>query len=832
MVRLMIQIVLILGFPSLLYSQQEGTVEGRVVDSETQRVLEGANVLLQGTAMGTSTNVHGQFALQSIPPGRYLISVSYVGYEVQKKGIDIQQGKTTSVVIELVPSVLPGQMVIVTATRARERETPVAFSTLDAKEIANRYWAQDVPMLLSELPNVYSYSDNGNGIGYSYMKMRGFGQNRIGVMLNGVPLNDAESHEVFWVDLPDVATSTEDIQVQRGVGRSFYGASAFGGSVNLVTSQSVRKPGIEISLGGGSYNTKRYSVSGRSGLSENTYSIYARFSRIETDGYRRPSWSKLWSYFVAVSRYDETMTTRLNVFGGIEQSYLSYLGVTKSELADSEKRKVNPFQYPEEIDNFHQPHFQLSNEWQITPAAKMENTLFAFLGFGHYTQFRARRDLREYNMSRFIIRDSTLLPSAYLRNVDKDAVRDSFQVRNIDLVRKRSVDDLDFGWLPRFTLKTEQGEWVIGAEIRRHRGHHWGEVLWANLLPPGVTPNWRYYDYRVPKTSISLYAHRLYRVGPSLTLTGDVQLTRHVLDLTDERNFNVTFNRTYTFLNPRIGANYNVTEQLNAYLNFSVAQREPAFKTIHNPQDYWTNPINLPKNFQKTASGYAYVGKEVKPEKFFHLELGSGYRTDVGWLKANLYWMDFRDEIIASGQIDDNGVPIAGNAERTVHRGIELEGSVCVGSSLTLSGNVAANDDRFIRHTEYVVTDWNTVPPITAPIRYNDNRLGGFPTVLGNVRAAYNVGGLLLGIQLQHVGRVYLDNSEREELSVEPVTVVNASLEYAFADVLGFRSLALRANVNNLASKLYAAAGYVDTGVPYLIPAADRNYFASITIEL
>jgi len=828
----MIQIVLILGFPSLLYSQQEGTVEGRVVDSETQRVLEGANVLLQGTAMGTSTNVHGQFALQSIPPGRYLISVSYVGYEVQKKGIDIQQGKTTSVVIELVPSVLPGQMVIVTATRARERETPVAFSTLDAKEIANRYWAQDVPMLLSELPNVYSYSDNGNGIGYSYMKMRGFGQNRIGVMLNGVPLNDAESHEVFWVDLPDVATSTEDIQVQRGVGRSFYGASAFGGSVNLVTSQSVRKPGIEISLGGGSYNTKRYSVSGRSGLSENTYSIYARFSRIETDGYRRPSWSKLWSYFVAVSRYDETMTTRLNVFGGIEQSYLSYLGVTKSELADSEKRKVNPFQYPEEIDNFHQPHFQLSNEWQITPAAKMENTLFAFLGFGHYTQFRARRDLREYNMSRFIIRDSTLLPSAYLRNVDKDAVRDSFQVRNIDLVRKRSVDDLDFGWLPRFTLKTEQGEWVIGAEIRRHRGHHWGEVLWANLLPPGVTPNWRYYDYRVPKTSISLYAHRLYRVGPSLTLTGDVQLTRHVLDLTDERNFNVTFNRTYTFLNPRIGANYNVTEQLNAYLNFSVAQREPAFKTIHNPQDYWTNPINLPKNFQKTASGYAYVGKEVKPEKFFHLELGSGYRTDVGWLKANLYWMDFRDEIIASGQIDDNGVPIAGNAERTVHRGIELEGSVCVGSSLTLSGNVAANDDRFIRHTEYVVTDWNTVPPITAPIRYNDNRLGGFPTVLGNVRAAYNVGGLLLGIQLQHVGRVYLDNSEREELSVEPVTVVNASLEYAFADVLGFRSLALRANVNNLASKLYAAAGYVDTGVPYLIPAADRNYFASITIEL
>jgi len=832
MVRLMIQIVLILGFPSLLYSQQEGTVEGRVVDSETQRVLEGANVLLQGTAMGTSTNVHGQFALQSIPPGRYLISVSYVGYEVQKKGIDIQQGKTTSVVIELVPSVLPGQMVIVTATRARERETPVAFSTLDAKEIANRYWAQDVPMLLSELPNVYSYSDNGNGIGYSYMKMRGFGQNRIGVMLNGVPLNDAESHEVFWVDLPDVATSTEDIQVQRGVGRSFYGASAFGGSVNLVTSQSVRKPGIEISLGGGSYNTKRYSVSGRSGLSENTYSIYARFSRIETDGYRRPSWSKLWSYFVAVSRYDETMTTRLNVFGGIEQSYLSYLGVTKSELADSEKRKVNPFQYPEEIDNFHQPHFQLSNEWQITPAAKMENTLFAFLGFGHYTQFRARRDLREYNMSRFIIRDSTLLPSAYLRNVDKDAVRDSFQVRNIDLVRKRSVDDLDFGWLPRFTLKTEQGEWVIGAEIRRHRGHHWGEVLWANLLPPGVTPNWRYYDYRVPKTSISLYAHRLYRVGPSLTLTGDVQLTRHVLDLTDERNFNVTFNRTYTFLNPRIGANYNVTEQLNAYLNFSVAQREPAFKTIHNPQDYWTNPINLPKNFQKTASGYAYVGKEVKPEKFFHLELGSGYRTDVGWLKANLYWMDFRDEIIASGQIDDNGVPIAGNAERTVHRGIELEGSVCVGSSLTLSGNVAANDDRFIRHTEYVVTDWNTVPPITAPIRYNDNRLGGFPTVLGNVRAAYNVGGLLLGIQLQHVGRVYLDNSEREELSIEPVTVVNASLEYAFADVLGFRSLALRANVNNLASKLYAAAGYVDTGVPYLIPAADRNYFASITIEL
>lgn len=829
---LVLIIVLVAGFAPAQPIESSGSIRGQVLDAETNRPLENANVVLHGTARGASTAVDGSFTLPSVHPGHYVLSVSYLGYHVKKQSVTVAAGQETVLEIALTPTVLVGQTVVVTATRAKERETPVAFTNVDATEIARRYWAQDMPMLLSELPNVYAYSDNGNGIGYSYMRMRGFDQRRIAVMLNGVPLNDAESHEVFWVDLPDFAANTEDIQVQRGVGTSLYGASAFGGSVNVLTLSSARQPGIWIEAGRGSYNTRKYSIAGHSGLIDNTYLLHGRFSRIETDGYRSPSWSKLWSYFITAARFDETMTTRLNIFGGPEQSYLSYLGITRDVLNSRDARRINPFQYPNEVDNFYQPHYQLAHEWRLSQDVTLENTLFAFLGFGHYTQFRTRRDVREYNMSRFVVRDSTLLPAGYYRNIDRDAVRDSFQVRYVDLVRRRSVDDLDYGWLPRVTWKTDHGEFIAGGEIRFHRGHHWGEVTWANLLPPGVTPDWRYYDYVVPKQSFSFYVYRLERLTPDLTLRGDLQVAHHRIRLERERNYNVSLQRTYTFVTPRAGVNYNISSSLNAFFNVSLAQREPAFKDIHNPQDYWSNPINLPRNFRPTATGYEYVGKELKPERFLNLELGSGYRNEATSLKLNLYWMDFRNEIIPSGQIDDNGVPISGNAERSVHRGIELSGSQKLLPGVTLTGNVAMNDDRFVRHREFVVVNWDVSPPLTAETKLDGKRIGGFPDHLANLRLTYEQEDWSVSLHLQRIGRIYLDNTQQKDRSIDPVVLLHGTVGYTWKSLFGLQEVRLQLTVNNLADVLYAAGGYVDSGVPYFIPAAERNIFASLKLNL
>ncbi len=811
-------------------AQQYGSIKGVVLNKENNETLAGATVLIEGTQIGTSSTQDGQFVINNLIVGEYTLSASFVGFNVQKKKIQVRSDETIRLNFVLTPTVLNGQEVIITATRAKERETPVAFTNLTRDDIDAKYWAQDIPMLLNELPNVYSYSDNGNSIGYSYMKIRGFDQRRIGVMINGIPLNDAESHEVFWVDLPDFVSSTEDIQVQRGVGNSLYGASAFGGSVNLITTGTYFLPQVELNTGYGSFNTKKFSLSANSGMVNNTYNIYGRFSRIETDGYRKPSWSKLWSYFFGMSRFDENMVTKINIFGGPEQSYLSYRGVTRDYLDGKisgnlkEDRRINPFQYPNEIDNFYQPHFQLINDWQVSNDVRLENTLFTFLGKGDYTQFRSKRDVREYNIPRFIIKDSTIVPAGYYRNVDNDAVRDSFQVRFLDMVRKRSVNDIDFGWQPRMSWKHANGEIVAGGEYRYHKGHHYGEVIWANLLPSNIKPDWRYYDYVVPKTSVTAYIHKLYKLTPELSLMGDLQVRYHNIKLINEKRYKVDLDRKYSFITPRAGANYNFTENINAFVNVSMAKREPAFKDIYNPQDYWIGPENLPKNFIKNGDVYTYIGKEIKPERLLNSEIGGGYKTENFIIKLNLYWMDFRNEIIPTGQIDDNGVPISGNAEKTVHRGTELTASLRLLDYLRFDGNFSINDDRFVQHTEYIV-NWGTTPPTVIPVVYDNKRLGGFPKYISNIRISFIIRGILASLHLQSVGRIYLDNTESNDRSISPYTIINGNLSYKYEKMIGNTDVEFSLIGNNLLDRLYESSGYVEDGTPYWIPAAGRNLY-------
>lgn len=816
------------------FGQEHGSIRGNVINKGTNETLAGATVLVDGGKFVTSSDVSGKFEFNNIPPDEYVISASYIGFVVQKKKIRVIKGETMDIELSLQSTIIKGQEVIVTGTRAKDRETPVAFTNMTRDHIDSKYWAQDIPMLLNELPNVYSYSDNGNGIGYSYMKIRGFDQRRIGVMINGIPLNDAESHEVFWVDLPDIASSTEDIQVQRGVGNSIYGASAFGGSVNLVTAGQTNFPSLELNAGYGTFNTKKFSLSANSGLLQNTYNIYGRFSRIETNGYRKPSWSKLWSYFFGLTRYDENMITRINVFGGPEQSYLSYKGVTRDYLdgiitgSKEEDRKYNPIQYPNEIDNFYQPHYQLINDWQLNDDLHLENSFFAFLGDGDYTQYRASRDVREYNIPRFLISDTTILPKDYYKILDTDGIIDSVQVRRLDLIRKRSVKDIDYGWQPRLTWKHESGELIVGGEFRYHEGHHFGEITWANMLPQNIKPDWKYYEYKVPKTSLTVYLHELYELTPAISLMGDLQIRHHNIKLKDEKRYRVAFERKYTFVSPRAGVNYNINDEFNVFTNLSLANREPAFKDIYNPQEYWDSPINRLQNFLKDGDNYVYVGKELKPEKLLNYELGAGYKTDNINLKMNLYWMDFRDEIISTGQIDDNGVPISGNANKTVHRGAELAAAFMLLENFQVTGNFSVNDDRFISHTEFV-PNWIKTPPVDT-IVYDKNRLAGFPKYISNIRLTYKMQNILASLHMQNLGRIYLDNTENNMKSVAPYTVLNASLFYRFEKFMGNQDVELSLIANNLLDRYYEAGGYVEEGIPYWIPAATRNMFFGIRI--
>jgi iron complex outermembrane recepter protein len=343
--------VVVFCFASGPMHGQNTVLTGKVFDAASARPLSGANVLIKGTAAGTTTDALGEYSIP-LTPGTYLVRASFVGYSGQEQEVLVKEGVGTTLSFSLAVSEIIGQPITVSATRGRERETPASFSTLEREQVRERYTTQDIPVLLSELPSTTNYSDAGNGIGYTYLNIRGFDARRIAVMVNGIPQNDPEDHNVYWLDFPDIASSAEDIQVQRGAGSAFYGPPAIGGSVNLVTNNFGRERTFQLSAGVGSFNTRKYAASFNSGLLDNQYALHARLSRILSSGYRERSWIEFNSYFLGLIRYDESMTTQVNFYGGPVSDHLAYYGIPKEDVQDRERRRANPILRDDELEEF------------------------------------------------------------------------------------------------------------------------------------------------------------------------------------------------------------------------------------------------------------------------------------------------------------------------------------------------------------------------------------------------------------------------------------------------------------------------------------------------
>jgi iron complex outermembrane receptor protein len=341
------------------------------------------------------TDQDGRFRSGALRWGTYEIVVARLGYETSRRTLQIastDEAANSNLQFALEPQAIPTPQIEVSTTKVSDRGSAVAFTELDRTAIKERYWAQDVPMLLAETPGVYAYSDAGN-VGYSYVKVRGFAQRRVAVTVNGIPLNDPESHEVYWVDHPDLVTSSQSLQVQRGVGSALYGSSAVGGSINLETLSTPGDRSISLEAGVGTFDTQRYAVQYNSGLLDDRYSMTGRLSRISSDGYREQSWTSLWSYYLSTARYDSWLTTHLNFYGGPERLHLAYYAVDRSYLdgqitGDAGKdRRFNPLTWSGETDNFFEPHFELIQDVKLTEKAALTSSIFYFPGKGFYDDF-------------------------------------------------------------------------------------------------------------------------------------------------------------------------------------------------------------------------------------------------------------------------------------------------------------------------------------------------------------------------------------------------------------------------------------------------------------
>ncbi|MBI5837174.1 MAG: TonB-dependent receptor [Candidatus Eisenbacteria bacterium] len=820
-------------------------LRGRVFDT-AGAPLANARVRVLDPAIETFTDFQGSFllAVPAPPSAPCVVEASRADYRASRQAVArLDAGEALEFRLERRP--IPVPQVEVTTTRAVERKSAVGFTELDRAGVSEKYWAQDVPMLLAGTPSVFAYSDAGNGVGYSYVRVRGFSQRRVAVSINGVPENDPESHEVYWVDHPDLLASTSLLQVQRGAGTVLSGASAVGGSINLETPLVTPERAFRLSAGYGSFNTRRYAAEYESGLFEDRYAVSARYSRILSDGYRDQSWSSLWSYFLSAVRLDKGLTSRLNIYGGPEQLHLAYYGVDRPYLdgavsGDRDRdRRYNPLEWKGETDNFFEPHYELIQSARLSDAATLTSTLFLYTGEGYYDDMPwGPQDLASRHLPTFEVADSALFPSGYYEaDTAGNPVRlpdGKFRVTASELTQRLWVQNQHYGWVPRVRLAHAggRGELTVGGEARGHSGRHFGELTWARALAPGVEPNQRMYDYTGHVRVLSAFAQETYLARPDLRVTASLQLrsTRYAVD--QDRFNGYDFALDYTFLNPRVAANWNLDPRWHAFASFARVAAEPILGEIYRADD----PSSKPLFGELDPARGIYNDPLIHPERMNDFEAGGGYRSGAAYARLTAFWMDFRDEIVPNGQVDRYGVPITGNAARSSHRGIELEGSWRASFGLSIEGNLTVSRNRFGAYLEHV--DSATTND------YSGNVIAGFPGRMANLTLAWRRGGSRVGLTLAGVGTQYLDNTEDNrrtpELRAVPgyaarivpgYALLNASATLDLGALAGARGLLLDLRANNLLDRRHETSGYVYGDVPYFYPAATRNVYAAVKAE-
>ncbi len=802
--------------------------------------------MLEELDLGISSDGDGDFFFENIKAGKYTLSISYVGYKIKKISILVSGDRDMFIPVNLIPEIIEGQTIIVTGTRAIEGESPVAFSNVTQKQLDETYTASDIPMLLSEVPGVYSYSLTGDNLGYSFLKIRGFDQRRIGVMINDIPLNDPEDQEVYWVDLPDMTESIQDIQIQRGVGSSVYGTSTFGGSVNIKTTNFNAEKSAKLTFGGGSYNTRKAMAEYNSGMIKNTYAFYGRFSKITSDGYRRYSASELQSYFLGFERYDKDMVTRVNIINGEEVTHPDWDAIPESILKIDRRYKSET--YENAVDNFSQSHYQLMNEWAINKNMMLTNNIYYIRGEGYYENLKEQAGFMEFGMNEFETMNPGLFGGDsldYYRytifyNYTKDALDtilvktqdDKYIVQNTDLVRQKWVKKNQYGWITKFTYTDGNSISTLGTSVYLFDSNHYGKVLWAKHMPAQYSADRKYYNYNGDKLAFSVYMNYVYDVFDNAKLMTNFlyenktykfkQLPTALFEKSELNRFTVD----YSFFSPRLGLNYTLSPKISVYGNISFAQRDPADNELWDdftgPDDFGEDPLF--KNSELVISGgdtlyTKWTDSMVDRETVLDYEVGLNYRSEKSAVSLNLYYMDFRNEIVPLGTLSNDGYAVKGNAEQTVHTGAEVSLEYKPVEYIQLSGNYSYSKNYFKKFIQSTGED------------LSGNSIAGFPQSMANLRVTGVQNGLTASLLFRFVGKQYLDNTQDENRIIESYNTTDLMLSYRLLNILYFPELRIIAKVNNLFDVEYETAGS-HWEVNYYFPGAKRNYYFGLTFNL
>lgn len=679
------------------------------------------------------------------------------------------------------------------AVRA-EKNYPFIQNLITKRNIEKNNLGQDIPFLLNQIPGAVVNSDAGNGIGYTGIRIRGTDASRINFTLNGIAYNDAESQGVFLVNLPDFLSSTNSIQVQRGVGTSANGPGAFGASINLMTNEVQEKAYATLSNSIGSFNSLKNTIKTGTGLINGRYSIDARLSNISSDGYIDRSASKLQSFYVSAASIKEKSSLRLNVFSGKEKTEQAWYGITEEQL--STNRKFNSAgtekpgtPYDNETDNYTQTHYQLFYNKKLNTEWDFNTAVFATTGNGYYEQYKAQQSYATFGLPNFQLGGNVLFET--------------------DLIRQLWLDNLYRGTNFSFQKKYKNNEIILGGGSSIYDGNHFGKIIWAQA---GIDKDFKWYDLDARKQEQHLFGKWLHKYN-DFHFFGDIQARNVSYNIEGFRNNpGLKVDQKWLFINPKIGIRYSKNNN-SVFASYAIANKEP------NRDDFEASTTEIPKH-----------------ETLNDLELGFERNTKKLRLAVTAYYMHYRNQLVLTGKINDVGAYTRTNIPVSFRAGIEIESNFIINDKLQFNNNIALSRNKVKQFTEYY-DDYDAGGQKTN--FYSDADIAFSPAVVENATLSYKpFANTEIRLNSKYVSRQYLDNTSRKDRSIDPFFIQDLILNHVFKPK-GFSSIELILQINNLWNKLFAPNGYTFSYIfnnqvsinNYYYPMAERNLMVGLNIN-
>ena len=778
---------------------------GRVTDSSGEPIV-GANILIEESNLITYTDEKGKFYLNSNSTN-IDIQVSHVGYLT--KEIEFSN-PNQEINIVLDDGIILKDEIKVISTRAKYN-SPFAFTNISKSFIEKNNSGRDIPFLINSTPSTYSTSDAGNGIGYTGVRIRGSDATRINVTINGIPYNDSESHGVFWVNVSDLASSANSIQVQRGVGSSTNGGGAFGGTVSIKTGKASEDFKLKYSSSAGSYKSFKNTLELNSGLIKNKINMNLRLSKINSDGYVDRATSDLKSYYASASYYSDKTSIDLINFSGKERTYQSWWGTPEGrinndieemnnvianngysdEQADNllnSGRTFNYYTYDNQTDNYQQDHYQMHFNHDISNTANLHLALHYTYGRGYYEEFREDDNLSNYY--------------------------DFLENKSLDLVRRRWLSNHFYGLTYSFSKKFDKSEINIGGALNEYDADHFGEIIQPQLMVSEP-----YYFSKSFKKDGNIFIKYNLNITESAELFTDMQLRgySHKMKGNDNDKSIIDVDKNNVFFNPKVGLTKSLNDKVILYGSVAVANREPI------RSDYIDSKI------------------EPKHESLVNIELGKGFNYNIGSFNTNLYLMEYNNQLITTGEVNDVGAYIRENVKKSRRFGVEFTNVLntkdfYVNSSLSLSRNLVYNFNETLYDYGADFSQYNIIEN-----KYGITDLAFSPGVLLNNHFEWKANKFLSFIlNSKYVGKQYLDNTSNEKRVLKDFLINDFKIQTNLTNNV-FNNLFFKIEINNIFNVKYSSNGYTfgyyggmdyEVRENYFYPQATRNIMFSVSIEI